>query len=151
MGAPLPNRRETAMSLSPGQTQYLRYGNTFLRGRHVSDGCVQVSWGSGFFQSVNVDNWTSRGFLQHPQAARVLEGEEAAQAEAFFQRASEPAALMGAQGRDMDPAALGRAFLATLADPAVSWRDRPLSEFCQALTQRLDAAAGPDAPRPPKA
>lgn len=74
------------MAIEPGTTQYLRYGNVFLRGLCRSKDCVLVFWGQDFAHSVSADTWNTREFVREPARARLLSGEEAQQAQAFLTR-----------------------------------------------------------------
>jgi len=70
--------------IQDGETQYIVYQNSFLRGICKSKDSVLVSWGSGFVQSVTADTWNKREFLEKGEKARAVGGEEVAKAQAYF-------------------------------------------------------------------
>lgn len=75
--------------IADGQTQYIVYQNSFVRGICKSKDSVLVSWGSGFSQSVTAETWNNRDFLEKGEKARVVSGEEETQARAYFERITE--------------------------------------------------------------
>lgn len=75
--------------IADGQTQYIVYQNSFLRGICKSKDSVLVSWGSGFSQSVTAETWNNRDFLEKGEKARVVSGEDETQARVYFERITE--------------------------------------------------------------
>lgn len=74
--------------IADGQTQYLVYQNSFLRGICKSKDSVLVTWSTGFAQSVTAQTWDNREFLEQPERARVVGAEQEEQARAFFAQSS---------------------------------------------------------------
>ncbi len=72
--------------IADGETQYIVYQNSFLRGICKSKDSVLVSWGSGFCQSVTAETWNSREFLEKPEKARPVVGDDVAGAQAYFEQ-----------------------------------------------------------------
>lgn len=70
--------------IQDGETQYIVYQNSFLRGICKSKDSVLVSWGSGFCQSVTAETWNTREFLEKSEKARDVVGEDVAKAQAYF-------------------------------------------------------------------
>lgn len=70
--------------IQDGETQYIVYQNSFLRGICKSKDSVLVSWGSGFCQSVTAETWNKREFLEKGEKARAVVGEDVAKAQAYF-------------------------------------------------------------------
>jgi hypothetical protein len=70
--------------IQDGETQYIVYQNSFLRGICKSKDSVLVSWGSGFVQSVTAETWNKREFLEKGEKARAVVGEDVAKAQAYF-------------------------------------------------------------------
>jgi len=70
--------------IADGQTQYLVYQNSFLRGICKSKDSVLVTWSTGFAQSVTAQTWDNREFLENPERARPVNAEQEEQAQAFF-------------------------------------------------------------------
>ncbi len=72
--------------IQDGETQYIVYQNSFLRGICKSKDSVLVTWGSGFAQSVTAETWNQREFLEKGEKARAVVGDEAVQAQEYFSR-----------------------------------------------------------------
>lgn len=73
------------MGIEAGQTQYLLYKNNFIMGQCKSRDSVLITWPSGFTDFGKADIWDKREFLAEPAKARVLAGNEAEKAKAFFE------------------------------------------------------------------
>lgn len=74
------------MFIEPKQTQYLSYQNGFIRGICKSKDSVLVTWSTGFAQSASAEAWNAREFVQNPEKARLLSGDEEKLAVAFFEK-----------------------------------------------------------------
>lgn len=74
------------MSIEPGQTQYARYRNGFLQAQCKSAHSVLVTWSTGFAQPMTAETWEQALFVEQPHGLIFLEGDQAQQAQAFFQQ-----------------------------------------------------------------
>lgn len=70
--------------IADGETQYIVYQNSFLRGICKSKDSVLVSWGSGFCQSVTAETWNKREFLEKGEKARAVVGADVLRAQEYF-------------------------------------------------------------------
>lgn len=75
--------------IEPGQTQFLRYRNSLVRGTWYGTGPVAVTWSSGFATSCPVNAWNDRLFVEQPNLARLIEDHEIPSAKARFARLQE--------------------------------------------------------------
>lgn len=75
--------------IEDGQTQYIVYQNSFLRGTCKSKDSVLVSWGSGFTQSVTAETWNTRDFLEKGEKARAVVGDDVRAAQEYFARVTD--------------------------------------------------------------
>ena len=80
------------MPIQPGDVEYVRYRNTFLRARCNSRESVVVHWGESFTHTMSAIAWDSREFVAHPEQVRLLSGSEAEAAAEFLTRMSGVAA-----------------------------------------------------------
>lgn len=86
-----PPRTPKPTDIQPGETQFLRYNNGFVRGKWNGLGGVAITWHSGFSTSCNADEWNDREFLDKPEKAALIDPSEIPSAHAWFHKVAEEA------------------------------------------------------------
>ena len=86
-----PLRTPKSTDIQPGETQFLRYNNGYIRGKWNGLGGVAITWHSGFATSCNADEWNDREFLDKPEKAALIDPSEIPSAHAWFHKVAEEA------------------------------------------------------------